>query len=321
MTSEPQAHPDERDRDLGFGTVVADATHWRLLNRDGTFNVVRRGLGWRHVISLYYSLLAMTWPRFFLLTTAGYLVSNVVFALAYQGIGPGALEGAFADQPFRQAFFFSVHTLSTVGYGNIVPASTAANMLVTLEVLVGLFGLALVAGVVFARFSRPMAKMVFSRNAVVAPHQGKTALMFRIANLRRSQIIELRAKVILSRFEVDAAGKRHRRFYDLPLERSKVAFFPLSWTIVHPLDDASPLADCDDDRCAESEAEFMVLLTGIDEAFSQAVHARSSYVTREIVWNARFRRILELPQDSHDPISIDVSRIHEIERLDQSPAA
>jgi inward rectifier potassium channel len=315
MSSDSPPPTDDRDRDLGFGTVVANASHWRMLNRDGSFNAVRRGLGWRHLVNLYYSLLAMTWPRFFLLTTAAFLATNALFALAYLGLGSAALEGAFADQPFRQAFFFSVHTLSTLGYGSIVPASTGANVVVTLEVLTGVFGLALVAGIVFARFSRPMARIAFSRNAVVAPYEGMTAMMFRIANLRRSQIIELRAKVMLSRFEVDAEGERHRRFYDLPLERRKVMFFPLSWTIVHPIDEDSPLSGFDEDRCGESEAEFMVLLSGIDEAFSQTVHARSSYVSQEVVWNARFRRILELPQDSHEPISVDVSRIDEIERL------
>jgi inward rectifier potassium channel len=322
MTPETESNTDptteSRDRDLGFGATVADATMRRLLNRDGSFNVVRRGLAWRQVMSLYYTLLNLTWPRFMLLTVAGYLGINTLFAFAYVFIGPGALIGPFGQHPFLQAFFFSVQTISTVGYGTLSPASLGANALVTIEIMFGLFGVALVAGLVFARFSRPMAEIVFSRNAVIAPYQDMTALMFRIANLRRSEIIELSAQVIFSRWEFNASGQRHRRFYDLPLERRKVTFFPLSWTIVHPIDSESPLHQVDEGSCAEAQAEFLVLLRGIDETFSQTVHVRSSYVGSEVVWNARFEKIIELPSDS-ELLAIDVNRIHDIERLDSPP--
>ena len=275
--SRPDPDGAELDRDLGFGSAVADSTHKRLLNRDGSFNVRRKGLAWRHVVSLYYSLLNLTWPRFILLICLANLGLNAFFAVAYLLAGPGALEGALGGRPFLQAYFFSVETLSTVGYGNIAPVSVTAHLLVTLEIMTGLFGIALVAGLVFARFSRPMAEFVFSRNAVIGPYQDKTALMFRTANLRRSQIIELSAKVIFSRFEVDEQGRKHRRFYELTLERRKVAFFPLSWTIVHPIDDKSPLKGQGTRSCLSADAEFMVLLTGIDESFAQTVHARTSY--------------------------------------------
>ncbi len=306
---------EDRDRDLGFGPAVAEASVSRLLNRDGSFNVVRRGLAWRQLVSLYYTLLNLTWPRFILLTTASYLVINTAFAFAYVFAGPGALAGPLGQHPFLQAFFFSVQTISTLGYGAISPVSLAANGLVTIEVMAGLFGVALIAGLVFARFSRPIAEIVFSRNAVIAPYKEITALMFRIANLRRSQIIELSAKVMFSRWEVNSKGERHRRFHDLDLERHRVTFFPLSWTIVHPITPESPLYRIDKDQCAEAQAEFLILLTGIDETFSQVVHARSSYLGDEVVWNARFKKILEPPTESR-PLAIDVSRIHDIEHLD-----
>lgn len=310
--------PEEQEKkslDLGFGSVVADATHQRLLNRDGSFNVVRKGLGWRHVVSLYYTLLSISWPRFILATVIGYLAVNFAFAIAYVLAGPGTLGGALAERPFLQAFFFSVHTLSTVGYGNIAPLTLTANILVTLEIMAGLFGVALVVGLVFARFSRPMAEIAFSSNAVVAPFEGGTALMFRIANLRRSQIIELGAKVIYSRFERDSKGELQRRFFGLDLERDKVTFFPLSWTIVHPIDDDSPLRDQGPESCVQNEAEFLVLLTGIDETFSQHVHARTSYFSNELIWNARFRRIFEILEDDEMSVAMDVSRLDDIERL------
>lgn len=307
----PDRAPPAHDPDLGFGSVVADATLKRLLNRDGSFNVRRKGLAWRHVVSLYYSLLSLSWPRFLLLLSAANLALNALFATVYVLAGPGTLEGVLNDRPFLQAYFFSVETLSTVGYGNISPISVTAHLLVTLEIMTGLFGIALVAGLVFARFSRPMAELAFSRNAVIGPYGDRTALMFRTANLRRSQIIELSAKVIFSRFEKDPHGTRHRRFYELALERPKVAFFPLSWTIVHPIDESSPLMGVGSQACISSDAEFMVLLTGTDESFSQAVHARTSYTSPEVIWNARFKSILEVAAGD-ESISIDVSRIDEI---------
>lgn len=304
----------QREVDLGFGSVVADSTQQRLLNRDGSFNVVRKGLAWRHVVSLYYTLLSLTWPRFVAATVIGYLGVSLLFAGAYLLAGPRSLEGALAGEPLLQAFFFSVHTLSTVGYGNIAPATLGANILVTLEIMFGLFSVALVVGLVFARFSRPVAAIAFSRNAVVAPYQGIQALMFRMANLRRSQLIELHVKVTYSRLERNEQGEPHRRFYNLELERDKVDFFPLSWTIVHPIDENSPLRDQGPKACEEAEAEFLILMMGTDETFSQSVHVRTSYLSSEVIWNARFERIFELQQDGK-VISMDVSRISDVERL------
>lgn len=305
----------QRDSDLGFGSVVADSTQQRLLNRDGSFNVVRKGLAWRHAVSLYYTLLSISWPRFVVVTVVLYLGVNLLFAGTYVLAGPQALTGALSDRPVLQAFFFSVHTLSTVGYGNIVPANLAANILVTLEITAGLFGVALVVGLVFARFSRPVAAIAFSRSAVVAPYRGGQALMFRIANLRRSQIIELQVKVSMSRAERGGSGGLERRFYSLELERSKVDFFPLSWTIVHPIDENSPLHGYGQEGCENDKAEFLILLMGTDETFSQSVHVRTSYLSSEVIWNARFERIFEF-RDDGKVISMDVGRISDVERLD-----
>jgi inward rectifier potassium channel len=315
----PTPVDEEKAPDLGFGTVVASESRRRLLNHDGSFNVARHGLGLRASLSLYYSLLTMSWPGFLLLLGAAYLLTNAVFGAGYLLLGPGALAGASTGTSLLarslDAFFFSVHTFSTVGYGNVVPATTAANLVVTLESMVGLFSVALATGLVFARFSRPLADIVFSDRAVIAPYRDITAFEFRIANRRRNQIIELEAKVIFSRMERE--GERLvRRFYDLPLERRKVTFFPLSWTIVHPIDDASPLRGlCAADCGGLADAEFLVLLTGMDETFSQAVHARSSYKADEIVWNARFDDVFQHPTATRS-IGIDVGRIHDLTRLE-----
>ena len=212
-----------------------------------------------------------------------------------------------------QAFFFSVHTMSTVGYGNIVPASLGANVLMTAESIVTLLGVALTTGIVFARFSRPTARILFSDFAVVAPYQDSRGLMFRVANRKSTQIIELEANVFFSRME-ESDGRTLRRFYELSLERSKVSIFPLAWTVVHPIDKKSPLNTMSEDSCQMGDAEILVLLRGIDETFSQLVHTRSSYKADEIVWNAKFSDIF-LRDEAGAILGIDLGRLSEIERL------
>lgn len=307
------ARPSAEERDLGFGAVVASESRKRLLNPDGTFNVARRGLGVWSSLSVYHALLRMSWPRFLATLAGGYLVANALFAAGYLACGPAALVGA-ADPSvgrFLAAFFFSVQTLATIGYGHTYPAGLAANTLVVLESLTGVLGFALATGLLFARFSRPTARIVFSRRAVIAPYRGGQAFMFRIANARRSELIELQANVLLSLLE-DSDGRRIRRFYTLPLERQHVAFFPLSWTIVHPIDELSPLNARTQAELLAREAEILVLLTGIEETFSQTVHARSSYRAGEIVWAARFADVFHRDADDGD-LTIDMGRLHDIE--------
>jgi len=318
MSEEEQVdrQEDERDPDLGFGSVVARQSRQRLLNQDGTFNVERRGLGLRASLSLYYSLLTMSWPRFILVGMAGYLVLNALFATGYYALGPDALagdEGTAVGGRWLQSFFFSVHTISTVGYGHIVPTSLSANMLMTVEAIAGLFGLALGTGLIFARFSRPLAGIVFSRHAIVAPYQGIKAFEFRVANRRRNQIVDLEARVVFARLD-RTDGRIRRVFNNLELERRRVSFFPLSWTVVHPIDEESPLYGLKRKDLLESDAEFLVLLTGMDETFSQMVHARSSYKAEEVLWGARYKNIFEQTDDS--PLAMEVSRIGEVEEAE-----
>ena len=213
---------------------------------------------------------------------------------------------------FSQAFFFSIQTFATIGYGQIGPNGVAANLVVTVEALVGLMYQALATGLLFARFARPTASVLFSRRAVVAPYNSGQGLMFRIVNRHRNEIIELEAQVLFSAMEPDGRGGTVRRYWPLPLERNKVTFFPLSWTIVHPIDGASPLAGMTTGELEQAEAEILVLLSGIDEASEQTVHARSSYRAEEIVWNARFQSMF-LPGEAGDRVAVDISRVHEIE--------
>jgi len=310
MASPPS---EEIQRDLGFGSVVSTESHQRLLNRDGSFNVARHGLRFWSSLSLYHALLTMSWPRFLLTASAVYLALNLAFAGAYALCGPEAIEGTVAvlgDGAFPRGFLFSVETLSTVGYGHLVPASIPAVAVMTAESLVGLFSLALATGLIFARFSRPTAKIAYSRRAVVAPYRDGAGLMFRIVNLRKSQIIELQAKLTLVR--VTQKHGHWKRTYDvLPLERQRVTFFPLAWTIVHPIDEKSPLWGLGDEDLQKSRAEFLVLLSGVDEVFSQIVHSRTSYTANDVVWNARFAPMFDHSSTTH-AVGIDVALLDEV---------
>ena len=318
LASRVAAEAEVRDRDLGFGSVVSRESRQRLLNRDGSFNVIREGLGLLETFAPYQNLLAVSWLWFIAFITALYLAINVVFAVLFVACGPDALAGPGSHMlggRFSQAFFFSIQTFATIGYGQIGPNGLAANMLVTIEALVGLMYQALATGLLFARFARPTAAIMFSNHAIVAPYAGMQALMFRIANRRRrNEIIQLEAQVLYSAFEADREGRLVRRYRLLPLERNSVTFFPLSWTIVHPIDETSPLFGKSRDDLERDRAEILVLLTGVDETYEQTVHARTSYRADEIVWNARFKSVFQGVSDS-DLLSIDVSRLHDIERV------
>ena len=308
--------PAEDRNDLGLGTVVASQTKVRLLNRDGTFNSRRAGLGWWESQSAYHTALAMTWPRFLASSTAIYLAINVVFAFAYLGCGPEALAGATAAQlggPFGRAFFFSIETFATIGYGNISPTGVLPHAVMVVESLAGLMSQALITGLLFARFARPTAHIRFSRSMVVAPFRGGRGLMFRIVNTRESQILDLTARVNCSWMEHGPSGPV-RRFRLLELERTTVMLFPLAWTIVHPIDARSPLHGLEDAELTARNYEFIVLLTGTEETFAQQVHARTSYRADEIAWGAKFRNIFN-PPDERGILSVDVHRLDEYDRV------
>lgn len=291
--------------------MVARESRQRLLNRDGSFNVRREGMRPLESLSLYHYFLTTSWPRFLALVIGAYLLLNAGFAAIYVACGPQALQGSATMQDaggtqFLRAFFFSVETFATIGYGHISPAGLAANVVVTVESLVGLLGFALATGLLFARFSRPTARIVFSERALIAPYRGGTAFEFRIVNARSNQLLDVECRVLFARVPLRDG---ERKFTPLDLERPRVTFFPLAWTIVHPITASSPLAGLTHRDLAESNAEFLIVLTGFDETFSQVVHARSSYRADEVVWGARFANMFN-PPTAEGIVSIDVSRLH-----------
>lgn len=302
------------DRDLGFGTRLSDVRGIRLLNHDGTFNALRKGQSFLESLNVFHWLLNISATRFMLLVTVLYLTTNAFFAVGYYLCGPEAFAGPTGvHDRYFECFFFSVQTLATIGYGHISPVTLAANLLVTLESLVGLTGLAIVTGIAFSRFSRPTAEIIFSRRAVIAPYRDISGFMFRIINGRSNQLINIQAVVNLSRVD-DRQGALRRSFYTLDLERRMVTFFPLHWVVVHPIDEKSPLYGWNEEQLSQSDAEFTILLTAVDETFSQTVHARSSYKTSELVWGAKFSDMFLRAIDGVP--AVDIRRIHDVERAE-----
>src|SRR5262249_31259277 len=303
--------------DLGLGGKMAERARVRLLNHDGTFNVRRNDFSPFHPYNAYHTLLSLPVPRLLALVAAAYFVTNACFAAMYWLLGPGALAGA-AEEPvarFEDCLFFSVQTLATIGYGRLVPATGLANLLVALEALVGLLGFAILSGLLFARFTRPTAKISFSGNALIAPYEGGWALMFRLVNLRNHDLTDVRAVVSFARWAGEN-GARTREFDQLALERDTIMFMPLHWVIVHPITATSPMRGLTEVSLAASEPEFVCLITADDETFAQTVHAKTSYDRNDIVWGARFS---DMYVADTDHAAIDMGGLHDFDRV-EAPA-
>ena len=284
----------------------------RIINKDGTFNVRHHGrtLSDMH---LYQFLVSVSWPVFALILTGGYVAMNGVFALAYLALGVDHLHGALiigSMERFLSAFFFSTQTFTTVGYGTIAPEGTWTNLLASFEALVGLLSLAIATGLLYGRFSRATARLVFSDSMVVAPYRETKALMFRVANRRASNMMEVEAQLLLMTV-VSVNGQPTRRYDPLPLEIPSVHFLPLTWTVVHAIKPSSPLFGKSAEDLASLQAEVLVLLKGYDDAFRQTVHARTSYRYDEFAWNRRFAPAFHV--DTQGGMIVNLGLIHTFE--------
>ncbi len=239
---------------------------------------------------VYHYLVNAPWSVVLLLVAGAFVAANALFALAYLATGGivNARPGSFSN-----AFFFSIQTLSTIGYGTMWPQSDAANALVALEALTGGLGLALMTGLVFAKFSRPTARIRFSSVAVVGEHRGRRSLMFRMANERDDRIVQPQLYAVLLRAEPEAQGGYFIRVHDLPLVRDRHAFLALTWLAIHAIDEDSPLQDCTPDSLSRGQIAIIVSLTGIDEGLSQTVYAHHSYSAGDIRWDAHFADVIQ----------------------------
>ncbi|HEV3333814.1 MAG TPA: ion channel [Bryobacteraceae bacterium] len=279
----------------------------RIINKDGSFNVRRSGTTWRD-FHPYLHLINMSWPKFLATLILGYLVINSVFALAYFLLPPGQMQGGQLRDPlhhFLTGFFFSSQSLTTVGYGSIAPAGVLANVIASTEALTGVLAFAIATGLLFGRFSRPSARIGFSENMLITTYQDITSLQFRVVNRRANSIIDLEARLLLMTVNRDN-GEPRRSYEMLKLERERVLFLPLTWTIVHPIDQDSPLWQKTAGDLDRLQAEVLILLKGYDDTFNQTVISRYSYRHDEVVWGAHFapafyadeagELVLELPK-------------------------
>jgi inward rectifier potassium channel len=283
----------------------------RPFMRRAASDLIVRGRKKSGLTDLYHKLLNLPAWGLLLLLGGVYLVANAMFAGLYM-LDPGGVAGARPGS-FADAFFFSVQTLGTVGYGVMTPRSTYANAIVTVEAYFSVVLIAMATGVIFAKVSKPTARVMFSRVAVVSNYDGVPTLMFRAANQRGNQILEAEVTLALARQVTTMEGLVMRQFHALTVSRSHSPLFALSWLIRHPLDESSPLFGVDPQTLIAEGAELIVVLSGVDETFAQRVHARHAYLADEIIWNKRFEDILSIDPDGRRVI--DFHRFHDVRDL------
>ncbi len=299
-------------QDPGLGEKIAGARQ-RLINPDGTFNTRRAGRGASAWLNgdVYHYWVSLSWPRFILAIVGWFGSLNVGFALGFLALGPEAIlgmpAGAHGFERFLYALFFSIQTFNSVGYGVQSPGGIPAGILASVEALVGVLTFAIITGLLYARFAKPRARILFSNHALITPPDPRTGLrklMFRIANERNNTLIEVHARMLVALAMPDFT----RRYFSLTLERDQVLFLPLNWTLVHTIDVESPLYELTEADLQEQSAELLILLRGYDDTYAQDIHARSSYRYNEIRWNHRFVRPYQA--DAEGELVLDLALLH-----------
>lgn len=307
-------HIKETD-DLGFGVRIIGEKE-RLIGKDGSYNVERvGGKAW----SPYQDLVEMTWRRFFGVVVTFFVVVNIVFAFILTGIGidclSGVRQGSWLEN-FEQAWFFSVQTFTTVGYGSISPSCISTNFVAAAIALVGLMSAALATGLLFVRFSKPTSQLVFSKNAIITPYRDGHSFQFRIANKRSSRLINLDVKLTASWVETNDQGVKGRKFARLKLERDKVVMLPLNWNIVHPIDEESPFWERTPEDLKEMNVEVIVLIEAFDETFSQTIFANGSYCDEEFLYDVKWKPMYYPDPEGSGKTILDLGAIDEVVTLE-----
>ncbi len=300
-------------KDPGLGSKFRPGEK-RLMNRDGTFNVHKIGAP-GNIRDTYQSLIKMSWAKFFALTFLFITTLNLIFALIYVFIGVEYLVGDKEGdlwQNLSEAFFFSFQTFTTVGYGYISPIGKLANFVSVFESATGLMVFAIITGLLYGRFSRPSTRLLFSKNAIIAPYNDGWALMFRVVNLRKSTLLELEASVALT-LHLMKDNEHRRKYYRLNLEINKIEFFPATWTIVHPIDGKSPFSALDLNTLPQEDLEIVIQLKAFDDTFSQQVHSRYSYLGNEVIVGAKFKPASRI--DANGELIIPLDEFHDYELI------
>ncbi len=310
----------QQSKELGFGTT--DARQKRLINPDGTYNYKRVGLPFYETFNIFHFLITAKWWQLMVVIILWYSLVNVLFVSLYYAFGVDQLMGMIYktdNEKFWEVYFFSAQTLTTVGYGRLNPVGFSASAIASFEALVGLMSFALITGILYARFSKAPAIVIFSKKAIIAPFawQGHeiTAVMFRIANAYNSSLMNMKAQMTVSLLDfdtLDGSGQPIRRFLPVALERDTITFFPSTWTIVHPIDENSPFYGMNETDFRKTMPEVMILVSGFDETFDQNIFGRYSYSTDEIEWGAKFQRVFGF--DTEGQATVDLSLLDTYEK-------
>lgn len=305
---------EQKRQDLGFGTKVTD-TQTRMIRPTGDFNVKRIGQPYSAWLNSYHRLITMHWAAFIFVIFFCYFVVNLAFASAYFAIGIENLNGVDVGSqklnPFWSGFFFSSQTLTTVGYGHISPSGALTSSVAAVEALLGLMMFAIITGLLYGRFSKPRPQISFSQEAIIAPYLDINGLMFRMVNLKSNQLINLNVDVIFSRNEQTDTGIL-RKYYGLDLERSAVKFFPMGWTVVHPITIKSPMYGETNESLALSDAEILISVEGTNDTYADPIHVRKSYMYDELAWGVKFTTMMS---NNHHEYVIDLSKVGNYETM------
>ncbi|MDP9090880.1 MAG: ion channel [Pseudomonadota bacterium] len=279
--------------------------------RIGQREIITRGISRAVFQDLFHYFMTVSWPQLFATFAAFFLAFDTIFGFIYYLV-PGCIAN-LSPPGFAGAFFFSVETLATVGYGDMHPQTLYGHSVAMIEIFVGLMSLAVITGIMFARFSRPRARFIFTKNLVVRPLDGRLTLLIRAANLRQNVVQDASAHLYMLRDEVTQEGFRIRRVIDLPLVRSQHPMFMLGWTMMHWIDESSALNLETSESLEKSNAAFVLSMSGTDETTSQTLTARANYSHADIRWDATFRDILEEAPDG--TLHLDYTKFNEVDSL------
>jgi inward rectifier potassium channel len=303
--------------DIGLDRT-AQKGRQRTINADGSYNMERITGSVFGSFNLFHWLLTTSWNKYWIGVFSFYAMMNVLFASVYYFIGPQYIHGipeGDSWKMFAYCFFFSAQSFTTVGYGALNPISETTNAVATIEAFSGLMTFALATGSLWGRFSKPVSRIKYSDKILIAPYKDGIGLQFMVANELRSTLMEMEARVNVSWFEDEDGGSRVRRFQQVALEIDKIAMFPTSWVINHPIDEESALYGKSLEEIRQMDFEVFVLLKGFDDVFSQTIYSRHSYMVDKFVWGAKFRRPFSINDEGrvvmdltkvgdYDPISL-----------------
>ena len=296
--------------DPGIGTKF-DQNVRRIINADGSYNVVRKGTR-TGIKDIFKYLVEISWGKFFLILFSSYILLNLVFTCIYLAFGFENIAGINPEEGpvFFQAFFFSIQTFTTVGYGTLAPLGVGTQSVAAVEAFVGFLSFSLATGLLYGRFSRPQARMLFADHLVYSKYENGYSLKFKLTNHRDVVLQDVEAKVIAMFNEINEQGEFTRRYYQLPLTLPRVEIMALTWTLVHKIDEESPLWNKSQEDIIQQQPEFLVLVNGFDEVYSERTRARKSYIANDIIWNKNFETIFHSKPDG--TVHMDVRDINKV---------